>query len=298
MPGKSLRMFVAGDSPRSIKKITEFNWSGHAFLGTREQLKQIFKRPESEGTGVYFLLSGIDTDMAQMYVGETENFSRRIKNHNTNKDWWTHFIVFQSEGSSLNKAHVRYLEYVFWEKANQSTQIELMNDQVPKEPVLSEEDLADLRIFEENILYIMEALNLSYFTRQGSSINSVTSDSAQEYFMKVPNTDLEATLVRSEESYILKSGSYLRADSVDSFEKRSRGYYKKWKQLISSDLVVKHDENSFKLLKDLEFSSPSAAGSMVRARPTNGATDWKNKSTNASIKEDINNNDADERHAA
>lgn len=287
MPGKSLRIFVTGDSPRSIKKITEFNWSGHAFYGTREQLKQIFNRPESEATGIYFLLSDINTDMVQMYVGETENFSRRIKNHNQNKDWWTHFIVFQSEGSSLNKAHVRYLEYVFWKKANESTQIELMNDQNPKEPSLSEEDVADLRVFEENILYILEAMNLGYFTNYGSKITNINSEECSEYKMAVPKTDNEALMIKAEDKYILKAGSYLRIVPTESFERRSKSYYKKWNQLVNSDLVEKIDNETGRLHQDLEFSSASAAAAIIKGRSTNGLTSWKNVNTGLSLKEEI-----------
>jgi len=287
MPGKSLRIFVTGDSPRSIKKITEFNWSGHAFYGTREQLKQVYNRPESEATGIYFLLSDINTDMVQMYVGETENFSRRIKNHNQNKDWWTHFIVFQSEGSSLNKAHVRYLEYVFWKKANESTQIELMNDQNPKEPNLSEEDVADLRIFEENILYILEAMNLGYFTNHGSKITNINSSNGTEYKMGVPKTDYEAQMIMIDDKYILKAGSYVRLVSAESFEKRNQSYYKKWNQITNSDLVEKVNDEVGKLLEDLEFSSASAAGAIVKGRSTNGLANWKNAKSGLSIKEEL-----------
>ena len=77
MSGKSLRVYVTGDSPRSLKKVTEFNWSGYAFYGTREQIKQLSKREESESTGIYFLLTGINTEMVDMYIGETENFSKK-----------------------------------------------------------------------------------------------------------------------------------------------------------------------------------------------------------------------------
>ncbi len=292
MSGKSLRMFVTGNSPRSLKKITEFNWSGYAFYGTREQLNQLSKRTESEATGVYFLLSDINSEMVQMYVGETENFTQRIKNHHQTKDWWTHFIVFQSEGSSLNKAHVRYLEYIFWKKANSSTEIQLMNDQNPKMPKLAEEDMADLTIFEENILFILEAMNLGYFS--SDHINLSTSKNCDEYICKVPNTEYEARLIKVDESYILKAGSYLKKKPRESFEKRNTGYFNKWQQITNSEIVEHIDDHVCKLKKDLEFSSPSAAGAMVRAGATNGLTNWKNKTTGKSIKEELSEVNLDE----
>lgn len=286
MSGKSLRVFVTGDSPRSIKKITEFNWSGHAFYGTRDQLKQLFNRTESESTGIYFLLNDLDSQMVQMYVGETENFSSRIKSHSQSKDWWTHFIVFQSEGSYLNKAHVRYLEHVFWKRAFESTQIELMNDQSPKEPSLSEEDIADLKIFEDNILYILEALNLGYFTNTGLIIETTSTDPT--YKMTVPKSKYEAIMKISGDRYILKAGSHLSKIPRDSFGKRRNfGYYKKWSEITNSSMVENITDKICKLLKDLEFTSPSAAGSMVTGGSTNGATAWSNTISGKTIKEEL-----------
>lgn len=285
MAGKSLRMFVTGNSPRSLKKITEFNWSGYAFYGTREQINQLANRPESETTGIYFLLSDINSEMVQMYVGETENFMKRIKNHHQKKDWWTHFIVFQSEGTSLNKAHVRYLEYHFWDKANSSTEIQLMNDIIPREPRLSEQDIADLKIFEENILFILEAMNLGYFSTKKniSSISNIT----QEYITNVPNTEYEARMVQIDESYILKAGSYLRKRHRGSFEKTNSGYFKKWQKITNSDLVENTNDKVCKLKEDLEFSSPSAACAIVHAGAANGLKNWKNSKTGKSIKEEL-----------
>lgn len=284
MNGKSLRIYVTGNSPRSLKKISEFNWSGHAFFGTREQIGQLANRQESQGTGIYFLLSEMNSEFVKMYIGETENFLQRIKNHHTSKDWWTHFIVFQSENSNLNKAHVRYLEYIFWNKANSSTQIQLMNTQIPVEPKLSEETIAELRIFQENILYILEALNISYFSNLETS-NSLY-DHSSEYYCNVPGSDFTAKMIIINESYVLKAGSHLKMSARDSFEKRS-GYFAKWSEIINSKNVEKIEGDICKLLVDLEFSSSSAAGAMVRAGATNGLTCWKNSKTNKTLKEEL-----------
>ncbi|MFG1523854.1 GIY-YIG nuclease family protein [Halobacteriovorax sp. RZ-3] len=284
MSGKSLRVFVTGDSPRSLKKVTEFNWSGYAFYGTREQIRQLAKRNESDSTGVYFLLSDINTEMVRMYVGETNNFLSRLKIHHQKKDWWTHFIVFQSNGNSLNKAHVQYLEHLFWEKANESTQIEVMNDQVIKQPSLSEEDVADLAIFEENILFILEAMNLGYFN---SHKEASSSTDTVEYTSNVPYSEYSAQMLRIDDTYVLKAGSHLRTKARASFEKRNSGYFKKWQEIINSSNVEHIDNEVCRLNKDLEFSSPSAAGVMVKAGATNGLTQWRNTQTGKTIKEEL-----------
>lgn len=46
-------------------------------------------------TGVYFLFGRDDeTDAEQVYIGETENIMNRLKQHLSEKDFWTECIVF------------------------------------------------------------------------------------------------------------------------------------------------------------------------------------------------------------
>ena len=284
MGGKTLKLFITGNSPRSLKKITEFNWSGHAFYGKREQINQLSKRREASSTGLYFLLSDINSETVSLYVGETDNFINRLKNHNQNKSWWTHFIVFQSDSNNLNKAHVKYLESVFYNLAELSTEIDLKNEQKPSEIKLSEEDLADIELFKENILYILEALNLGYFSRDQKVVQGDLKNAT--YDCSVPNSNYKAMLIRYDDYYILKKGSYIRSTAVESFESRQRSYFKIWQKIIKSDKVNQIEDDIVVLKEDIEFSSPSAAAAIVNARSSNGRTCWKNTESGKTMKQE------------
>lgn len=49
-------------------------------------------------TGVYFLFGRNDeTDEEQVYIGEAENIFNRLKQHLSEKDFWTECIVFISK---------------------------------------------------------------------------------------------------------------------------------------------------------------------------------------------------------
>jgi len=282
---KSLTIFVPGDSPRSLKKITLFNWSGFAFLGTRTHKKQLEQRQELSGTGLYFLFSDPMDGIVKMYIGETDNFLERIKSHISNKEWWNHFIVFQAN-DSLNKAHVRYLEQYFWSIAKQSPQIELDNSTGPGGANLSEEDKADLEIFKENILYVLEALNLGYF--QTGEATPRTAEEGQTYETNtLSGRDEMAYMDKIEDTYILKAGSHLCLKAKPSFENNHGSYYAKWKELTNSDQVTKVDEEICKLNVDLEFTSPSVCAALVKARATNGLTAWRNKNNNKTLKDEL-----------
>ncbi|WP_415064376.1 GIY-YIG nuclease family protein [Bdellovibrio sp.] len=287
MARKSLKIFVTGDSPRSLKKITLFNWSGFAFLGTRNHKKQIEQRQELTGTGVYFLFSDPVDGIVQMYIGETDNFSKRIKDHilATDKEWWSHFIAFQAN-DNLNKAHVRFLEKYFWEVASKSPEIEVKNSAPASGANLSEEDQADLEIFKENILYILEALNLGYF-----QTNEISESQLAESHIYATNTlanqDQSAYMVKVENTYILKAGSHICLRAKDSFQNAHGSYFQKWKEIVESSDVKKVNADLGVLQRDLEFTSPSVCGAIVKARATNGLTAWRNETTGKTLKEEL-----------
>ena len=94
--GKTLKIFVMGKEPRSLKSVELVNWTGLAFLGRREHLGQARKRDELNEPAVYLLLSdgAEDSGSVDIYVGETDNFAERLNNHAQTKPWWSQFIVF------------------------------------------------------------------------------------------------------------------------------------------------------------------------------------------------------------
>ena len=105
--------------------------------------------------------------------------------------------------------------------------------------------------------------------------------------MNVPKTDYRAHMIYYDEKYILKAGSHLRLAPRASFEKRNSGYFNKWQTITTSSMVEKINDEVGKLLEDLEFSSPSAAGAIVKGGATNGLVGWRNKKTGLTIKEEL-----------
>lgn len=287
MSGKSIRVFVTGNSPRSLKKITMFNWSGYSYYGTRNQLKDLKKREDASSQGIYFLFSEKEEGTVKLYIGETEDFINRIEQHARKKDWWTRFIVFQSKDNLLNKAHVKYLEHRFWSLAKETFEITLDNgEQSVSQTKLSEEDAADIKIFEENILYILEGLDISFFSKKkAEGISNITESDL--YYVVTNDKEFPAFMARSEDVYILKAGSFLKKDAQESFMRHNSGYYKKWKELMESSKVEVVNDTYVKLLEDIELSSPSLCGSLVKARASNGNTTWKNKATDKTIQDEV-----------
>ena len=120
MAGTSVRMFVLGDDPQSLKTVELGNWTGRAIFGPRIQLGEALKtRDELRQPSVYFLLaqSPDNPALTEVYIGEAEDFASRVKAHEKDKDWWEVFVVFGSKDTNLTKAHIRFLERWFYDRA-------------------------------------------------------------------------------------------------------------------------------------------------------------------------------------
>ncbi|MBT4763276.1 MAG: GIY-YIG nuclease family protein [Bdellovibrionaceae bacterium] len=299
--GQVLKIFVMGEEYKGLQAIELANWSGKAFLGTREHLPYCSKREELSKAGIYILLSTDQTEdgVFQIYIGETDVFSKRISNHARNKDWWDKFLVFTSGDDNLTKAHVRFLEKELYALASSSgAPIDLMNSSEPGGANLPEADISYIKGFLDNMLFVLSTLGFDYFESPRNVTTISTSPTLSEqieggrfytHHLKTywkNGQPVKSFMKISDGKYIVEKGSYIRLSVTDSFEGRSSGYYAKWKKLIDSEKVEPSDIEGLGLLTtDISFDSPSAAGSVIRGKSTNGRTRWVSCENNKSLKE-------------
>lgn len=284
-----------GDDPSSFKKVELANWTGQAFIGKRRHITEVKKRSELSHPGVYFLLAdNPESEFTDIYVGESDDFVTRIKQHAHKREWWTKFVVFISKDQNLTKAHIKYLEKKLYSLARESIgTLRVRNESEPSGSKLPESDMADMEVFLENMIFTLGALGLGYFTirtaipetRSTYKLESRVDEykcTLQREFKSKNGELLKATLQSIAGRYILKEGSYLRSEVLPSFQNNS--YYNLWQQIMKSKDVKKTDIPGILILtKDIEFKSPSAAGAMVKGRATNGRKTWKRKSDNKTL---------------
>src|SRR5437867_13448456 len=167
MAGTSVRMFVLGDDPQSLKTVELGNWTGRAIFGPRIQLGEALKtRDELRQPSVYFLLaqSPDNPALTEVYIGEAEDFASRVKAHEKDKDWWEVFVVFGSKDTNITKAHIRFLERWFYDRASEVRgRIRVLNDNTPPGAKLPEADVSDMEEYGENALFLLGALGYRLF---------------------------------------------------------------------------------------------------------------------------------------
>ena len=159
MRGKTIRHFLIDGQVDGRWSSELSNWTGKAYKIPRTYINQCSDRKDLGKTGVYFLIGRNDeTDVEQVYIGEAENILSRLKQHLSEKDFWTECVVFVSKDNNLNKAHIKYLENHLYLLAKESKRYEVMNSNVPTEASISEMDCAEMDEFIDNMRLILGVL--------------------------------------------------------------------------------------------------------------------------------------------
>lgn len=100
----------------------------------------------------------INRDLKQLYVGETDDSYKRLKNHEA-KDFWTEAIVFHSTNDTLSTTEVKWLEAKTYDVLSKLGYYDLsQNKQTPQYPKLKKNQIYTVEpIFDEAKAYICAA---------------------------------------------------------------------------------------------------------------------------------------------
>ena len=167
MTDKIIKLFIM-ESKKNLKTVDLSNWVGKIFIGNRKHIDIIQQIPEiSKSTGIYFLLGkDVQTEESFLYIGEADDVANRIKQHSLSKKqaWFDEFIIFVSKDMDLTKAHVRYLEKSLYDLAKQNlTTITIKNSCSPPGSNLSDADIAYMKEFQNNMVFILNNLGVIDF---------------------------------------------------------------------------------------------------------------------------------------
>lgn len=294
MRGKTIKLYIMDDELKHLKSAELSNWSGKAYIGQRKHVQLLKTFDELATPGIYFLFTEVEgTSLKKVYIGEADIINERLPEQHKAKDWWTDFVIFISKDSNLTKAHVRFLEKNFYELAIESnTTIELNNKNIPTGSKLPKPDCDDMYDFKDNAIYIMKNLGLVDFrtqllmnqNKEEANISKLDVDfsnhriDSNTFYMKIPNNlgeeHKKAMLKIVDDSYILMSGSYIRSSSEK--EIATHNYNKLRFDLAKDGYFTKTDSEAYeRVVKDIIFSSPSAAAAVARNASINGRKEWK-----------------------
>jgi len=177
----SIEIFVPEGEPEGLRILSLKNWTGVGLVFPRSSWITTRKRSEFDRTGVY-LLYGYgenDPDIPLVYIGQTDELRTRIDQHEKTKEFWDRCIVFVSTNNFLNRADVTWLEAKLYERANEMERCSLNNSQVPRQPSMSEPDVANMQVFLSQMMQVYPLAGVQIFEKQISIPTSPTGVAIQ-----------------------------------------------------------------------------------------------------------------------
>jgi Domain of unknown function (DUF4357) len=258
--GKTITTFLIDGSPNGLKTVFISNKLCKALVIPRVQFADLETREEAHQPALYFLLNETDE---KLYIGETENFLNRAKDHQSTKVFWDKAIIFVSKDKDLTKSDIKYLEYLSLHQARANTRYNLdENKTLPKPTHLPEHQIATVEEFFENVKILTAFLGIPIFDQHDHKKTPTFYCNAR---------GAKATGYYDSNGFTVQKGSIVankNAKTCPAPEKR---------QALLERASIKGKDNIVHLKEDLLFSSPSAASAFCTGASTNGWILWKTK---------------------
>lgn len=260
--GKTITTYLIDSNPKGTQYVFISNSLCKMYVIPRSNLVILNEREELQKPAFYILLGEDESTKPKAYIGETENFKERVKDHDSKKSFWQKVLVFVSKDEDITKADVQYLEYKAISIAkNTNTYILNENKQIPKAPNLPEYQKDTMEEFFEDIKF------LTSFT--GCNLFEMVETKEQHLFY-AKGRKCEARGFYSSNGFIVLKGSVVARDAVASFIWKD-----KREKLIKEYCSVQEDK--LVLDSDMTFPSPSTASDFCIGSSTNGWIVWKDK---------------------
>jgi hypothetical protein len=205
------------------------------------------------------------------YIGEAEVIRDRLRQHKA-KDFWNSVVVFVSKDENLTKAHIRYLENRLLQEAKSIGRYALENTN-SSNPKLPESDREDMEVYLSRIRQVLPVL--------GSDLLSPISGSSKPahpqplLICKIKHAVAKGR--RTESGFVVFAQSTAVLTTRPSAESQYPNTVALRNRLIQERTLIERD-GLYVFVKDVEFSSPSAAAAVIHGGSANGLTAWKGES--------------------
>lgn len=289
--------FPDSENPSSMKIFQDKSSQIRGIYFDRESINKIAKEEYATNYAIYFLVNRND-DTRKIYVGQSRVGVKRIYSHCKNKDFWTHCIMFVADNNVFDANVIDYLEYYFINCLKESLFYKMTNvEQRDREPNLNYFDKLTYQMFIEQIEFLLKAENINLNEKQpilsvileiaedkmsdtslDINLEDVISES-EEVVYEALGKDFHGKLKMVEGKYTLLKGSFIIKPKVSmlNWSDSGRAYYRITK-LVDS-LVIQGKLNdcgkTCEVIENIDFTSPSSAGELVRGGPVNGWTFFK-----------------------
>lgn len=281
MSGKHIELFLVDGTPGGLMTAEILNWTGQVLSAPRSEMSTLTRRRELGGTCIYLLLGPDEEGATRCYIGETDDFKARLRQHDTNKEFWRRVVVVTSKDANLTKAHGRYLESRLIALAVQAGRVVLDNGTNPPLQALPEAHASDMDYFVDQLQIVLPVLGVDAFRgRETVAVAPGKQDQLVSPVFHLANRKfgVDAHAQQIDGEFTMLSGSKVVAEwhgigKADSTIKAYDSYRAQHQKLIADGAIVIADGIGA-VVKDIVFGSPSTAGAIAQGRSCNGRISW------------------------
>ncbi len=270
--GKTIRLYLMDGTAAGPMVAEIINWSGQVILLPRPQLADLAKRPELLRTGVY-LLVGPDQGgggRQRVYVGEGDVVWERLKEHDKTKEFWTVCVAITSKDENLTKAHGRYLEHRLCGMVAAAGRATADNGTSPSVKPLPEPDRADMEYFLEQVRLILPVLGFDFLRPPATQDSEAGKSEPRSPKLILDEVGIRAEAYEIDGLFVVLAGSTARAEATPSWDT----YRDVRARLEQEQKLVLSETGKLRFVQDVEFTSPSAAASVIVGSNRNGRLAW------------------------
>lgn len=212
---------------------------------------------------LYILLN---REAKKAYIGQTDNFRKRLGQHEK-IHFWTEALGFISSDESLHLTLTHYLEAIAYELAKKAGTYDVSKNAVtPSKPNTSAQQHIFLaEQFFEYVRFLTQFVGCNIF-----GDDKPIPQAEHLFFCTRAGSNAQGYFVEETEEFVVLAGSELRSGECDSLKPKSIDKRKAFIEANCSQAKGKIILNS-----DYTFPSPSAAAAMVVGGSSNGWTRWK-----------------------
>lgn len=265
----ALEIFMPSGSPEDL---SIFSRKGLAVQGTffnRRSLKEALEglRRLDNRVGVYVIWrEGDDSELRpQAYVGEGEVSSRLLMHsQDAKKDWWVRGAAFTSTDNSMHKTVAQYLEGRLFELATNAGRCKLENENKPQIPSLP---AADKLFADEYLGFIALCLRIT-------GVNLFTKSEKTIADLSLKGKGISAKGYARADGFMVEEG----ARAVKTTAGKTYDYIIARRDQLCNEGLLREEGETYVLVKDYLFKSPSDAAGVLLGRNANGLQEWKDTS--------------------
>ena len=263
--GKTVTTYLIDGDPKGTQYAFISNKICQMFVVPRSNLSYLNTQEKLQKPAFYILLGEDESTKPQAYIGETENFKERVKDHDSKKAFWQKALIFVSKDADMTKVDVQYLEHKAIAEAKKANAFVLSdNKQIPKAPNLPEHQRDSIDEFFEDVKFLASFIGCNIFE---------VSQPKEEHLFYTKGRGCNAKGFYSSDGFTVLKGSTAAKTMVPSFN------WKEKREKMLQD-YTSNENGILVLTSDKTFSSPSTAADFCIGSSNNGWLVWKDKEGN------------------